>query len=132
MSQTPIILTFQFPAKKLSRLRMAALRLGIRVRPVAVWEYLNSIGSFTGDLGSFDSMYDGPSFRDEMLVLAHFPDGLIDQFLHALRDAGLPPVACKAVLTEHNKGWNVLELHEQLRKEHEAMNQGHALHDGQA
>ena len=128
MNSEPIVLAFRFSAKKLARLRMAAMRLGIRVRVVAAWEYLNSIGSFTGDLGSFDTMYDGPGFQDEMLVLAHFPDGLIDRFLAALRAAGLPPVPCKAVLTETNMGWNALELHEQLREEHEAVKKGLRAH----
>ena len=38
-----------------------------------------------------------------------------------MRVAKLPPVALKAVLTDENKGWNMLELHEELQKEHEAM-----------
>ena len=42
-------------------------------------------------------------------------------FLQAIRAAKLPPVALKAVLTDENKGWNVLELHEELQKEHEAL-----------
>ena len=38
-----------------------------------------------------------------------------------MKQAKLPPVALKAVLTEENKGSTVLELQEELRKEHQAM-----------
>ena len=38
-----------------------------------------------------------------------------------MRVAKLPPVALKAVLTDENMGWNVLELHEELLKEHETL-----------
>ena len=52
---TPVILAVHFSAKKLARLRMAAMRLGVKVRVVEKWEYLNAIGSLTGDLDSFES-----------------------------------------------------------------------------
>ncbi len=118
---TPVILAVHFPAKKLSKLRMAAMRLGARVRVVEKWEYLNAVGSLTGDLGSFESFYDGEDFSGELLVFAHFSDARLNLFLQAMQAAKLPPVALKAVLTDDNKGWNLLELHEELQKEHEAM-----------
>ena len=97
----PVILAVHFPAKKLAKLRMAAMRLGAKVRVVEKWEYLNAVGALTGDLDSFESFYDGEDFPGELLVF--------------------PPVALKAVLTDENKGWNVLELREELQKEHEAL-----------
>ena len=118
---TPVILAVHFPAKKLSKLRMAAMRLGAQVRVVEKWEYLNAVGSLTGDLGSFESFYDGEDFSGELLVFAHFSDAQLNLFLQAMQAAKLPPVALKAVLTDENKGWNLLELHEELQKEHEAM-----------
>ena len=65
----PILLTCNVPAKRAAKLRAAAVRMGIRVHAVEKWEYLNPVGSFTGDCGSFESMYDGEGFRDELLVL---------------------------------------------------------------
>ena len=38
-----------------------------------------------------------------------------------MKQSKLPPVALKAVLTEENKGWTILELHEDLLKEHQAL-----------
>ena len=111
----PVILAVHFPAKKLAKLRMAAMRLGAKVRVVEKWEYLK------GDLDSFESFYDGEDFPGELLVFAHFSDAQLNLFLQAIRAAKLPPVALKAVLTDENKGWNVLELREELQKEHEAL-----------
>ena len=118
---TPVILAVHFSAKKLARLRMAAMRLGVKVRVVEKWEYLNAIGSLTGDLDSFESFYDGEDFSGALLVFAHFSDAQLDLYLQAMRAAKLPPVALKAVLTDENKGWNLLELHEELQKEHNAL-----------
>ena len=120
---TPIILAVHFPAKKLAKLRMAAMRLGASVRVVEKWEYLNAIGSLTGDLDRFDSFYDGADFSGELLVFAHFTDERLRLFLQAMQAAKLPSVALKAVLTDENKGWNMLELQEELQKEHARMHQ---------
>ena len=70
----PVILAVHFPAKKLAKLRMAAMRLGAKVRVVEKWEYLNAVGALTGDLDSFESFYDGEDFPGELLVFAHFSD----------------------------------------------------------
>ena len=120
---TPIILAVHFPAKKLAKLRMAAMRLGASVRVVEKWEYLNAIGSLTGDLDRFDSFYDGADFSGELLVFAHFTDERLRLFLQAMQAAKLPSVALKAVLTDENKGWNMLELQEELQKEHARIHQ---------
>ena len=117
----PVILAVHFPAKKLAKLRMAAMRLGAKVRVVEKWEYLNAVGALTGDLDSFESFYDGEDFPGVLLVFAHFSDAQLDLYLQAMRAAKLPPVALKAVLTDENKGWNLLELHEELQKEHNAL-----------
>ena len=118
---TPVLLVVHFSAKKLAKLRMVAMRLGAKVRVVEKWEYLNAIGSLTGELGSFESFYDGEDFSGELLLFAHFSDERLELFLQAMRAAKLPPVALKAVLTDENKGWNMLELHEELKKEREAI-----------
>ena len=91
---TPIVLAVHFPAKQLSKLRMAAMRLGAKVRV---------------------------DFSGQLLVFAHFTDERLQLFLQAMKQSKLPPVALKAVLTEENKGWTILELHEELLKEHQAL-----------
>ena len=114
---TQLILAYNFPAKHLAKLRMAAMKLGVKVRPVEKREYLQSLGSFVGTLGSFESVYDGENFPELMLVLCGFSQPMVNAFLSLLRASRLPAVPLKAVLTETNQGWNSLELHEELQKE---------------
>ena len=67
----PVILAVHFPAKKLAKLRMAAMRLGAKVRVVEKWEYLNAVGAQTGALASFVMVYEGEDLPREQLVFAH-------------------------------------------------------------
>ena len=102
--------------------------MGIRVRAVEKWEYIQPVGSFTGDCEGFESFYDGEGFSDQMLVMAHFPQSVFSRFLQELRAARLVfPLKC--VLTESNRGWNSLELHEQLCEERDAIARGASAHD---
>ena len=126
---TQLILAYNFPAKHLAKLRMAAMKLGVKVRPVEKREYLQSLGSFVGTLGSFEIVYDGENFPELMLVLCGFSQPMVNAFLSLLRASRLPAVPLKAVLTETNQGWNSLELHEELQKEHEALQSGKPLHE---
>ena len=126
---TQLVLAYNFPAKHLSKLRMAAMKLGVKVRPVEKREYLQSLGSFTGSLGTFDSVYDGENFPEPMLVLCGFSQPMVNAFLSLLKSSRLPSIALKAILTETNQGWNSLELHDELKKEHEALKHGAPLHD---
>ena len=114
---TQLILAYNFPAKHLAKLRMAAMKLGVKVRPVEKREYLQSLGSFAGSLGTFESVYDGENFPELMLVLCGFSQPMVNAFLSLLKASRLPAVPLKAVLTETNQGWNSLELHEELQKE---------------
>ena len=50
-----LILSYNLPAKHLAKLRMAAMKLSVSVRPVEKREYLQSLGSFAGSLGTFES-----------------------------------------------------------------------------
>ena len=121
---TPILLTWNLPAKKAAKARMLAMRSGVRMAAVETWQYLQPLGSFTGDCGSMDSLYDGAGFSEEMILFAHFPETLLSRFLQSWKSAGLPPVTLKAVLTDTNRDWNSLELREQLTQERDAIRRG--------
>lgn len=122
----PVILAVHFPAKKLAKLRMAAMRLGAKVRVVEKWEYLNAVGALTGDLDSFESFYDGEDFPGELLVFAHFSDAQLNLFLQAIRAAKLPPVALKAVLTDENKAGTCLSCARSCKRSMKRCTDNHA------
>ena len=124
----PTVLLYRFNAKRAAKVRMAALRLGIRTRAVSKHEYMQPLGALTGDCEPFDSFYDGEDLPCEMLVMAHLSETMFHAFLQAVRTAvGIVPL--KAVLTETNQGWNSVELYEQLCAEKEAIENGKPLHD---
>ena len=112
----PLLLCVQLDQEKLTRLSFLALGLGIRVRPVKKEEWGQPLGALCGLL-PFVQSAPGLRIPDEMLVMAGFPDGLLDAFLRAYRESGLAPVRLKAVLTDTNMRWHFGQLHAQLCQE---------------
>lgn len=62
-----------------------------------------------------------PPIPCEVLVMHNFTSRRIDELLLNLRKAGVPRIALKAVVTEHNSHWTFYHLYEEIKKEHEAM-----------
>ena len=54
--------------------------------------------------------------------MVNFSNALMNQFLLGFRKKKIPPVALKAVLTPENSAWDSCKLHEELLREHRAMN----------
>ena len=68
------------------------------------------------------------SFSEALMVLHGFSGSRIDTLLSKLRKAGVGNIPYKAVLTPTNLRWTGPELCEELKKEHEAMQQGTSAH----
>ena len=95
---------------------------GIGVREVSPGEYALPIGALAGIPISDKSAGTAIGrFEDEMLVMCHMLSDQLDAFLRAMRGCGMPPIALKAVLTPTNVTWNSLTLHDELSREHDAM-----------
>ena len=138
----PVLLSYNLNGPKARNVHMAAMRLKIRVRNVAKEEYALPLAVLLG-AGSADSAVDAvrdpqieqvdktenaaqsqsgaQDFSDEMLVMAFFPQGMVNVFLQTMRRAGISPIALKAVLTPTNAAWSSTQLHEELAREHAAM-----------
>ena len=63
----------------------------------------------------------GDGFQDAMLVMCGLDEQRFDTFLKALRASALPRIPLKAVLTPYNALWSAVQLHAELRREHESM-----------
>ena len=48
---------------------------------------------------------------------------MLMNMLFLMKKGGVKPVDYKAVLTDTNKDWNILQLYKAISQEHEAMNQ---------
>ena len=65
-----------------------------------------------------------PYEASEIIPLSLIHISLLSRFLQSWKATGLPPVALKAVLTDTNRDWNSLELHEQLVEERDSIRRG--------
>lgn len=124
MKQNGAVYFYNLNSAKGRQIRMLCLSLGLKIRVVEKEQYGESIGALAGITGyTLDGhIYEGEGFQDEMLVLKGFSESMLDAFLHGFRKKKIQPVALKAILTEANCGWNSVELHDELVKEHVNMN----------
>ena len=120
----PVLLCYNLSGEKMQKIRLAAMRLKIRVRPVEKDEYAQTVAALCGLEEKTDAGYVGAGFEDEMLVMAHLSSLQASQFLQSLRRLGVPPIALKAMLTPTNCEWNSLTLHNEISSEHAALEAG--------
>lgn len=99
----------------------AAESFGARVVPVARGDYGRPVAVLAGlESGSGVPRYAGGPLGGRMMVLCGLEDRL-PALLPALAGAGAGPDCLKAVLTDHNRGWNALRLYEELSRERRAL-----------
>ena len=122
----PVLLCYNLSGEKMQKIRLAAMRLKIRVRPVEKDEYAQTVAALCGLEEKTDAAYVGAGFEDEMLVMANFPAGMMNAFLGLFRRMGIAPVALKAMLTPTNAAWDSEKLHAEIAGEHQAMMNGEA------
>ena len=120
----PVLLCYNLSGEKMQKIRLAAMRLKIRVRPVEKDEYAQTVAALCGLEEKTDAAYVSAGFEDEMLVMANFPAGMMNAFLGLFRRMGIAPVALKAMLTPTNAAWNSEKLHAEIAGEHQAMMTG--------
>lgn len=121
------------------KLKGVLVRLGIRIRNITPDQIYQKVGYLAG-LPGFEEEPDTESkeaeqqeegfsggnvpaqIPEKVLVLHGFGERKLNEMLNQFRKAKVPPIALKAVLTEHNCGWSFYELYQELRQEHEKMN----------
>ena len=108
------------------KLKGVLVRLGIRIRNIGPEQVNQTVGYLAGLAGFEEQPEEGmfPEIPEKMLVLYGFGERKLGEMLNQLRKAKVPPIAMKAVLTEHNCGWSFYELYRELRQEHEKMSAG--------
>ena len=120
----PVLLCYHIEGEKFKKLRLAAMRFKIRVRPVRPEEYGQTLAALCAMEPPSDRPAPTRTFEEEMLVMADFPPGVTMPFLQSFRRLGIPPIALKAVLTPTNSAWDSLRLHDELSSERAALAQG--------
>ena len=117
-----------------AKLKSVLVRMGIRIRNVSPAQVNQTVGYLAGVPGFEENKDAGeaPVIGEEMMVLKQFSNRRLDELLLNLRKAGVPRIALKAVLTEHNCGWTFYALYHELREEHEKMSAMAKEEPGQA
>ncbi len=115
------LLFFNFPDKKQwIRLQQAFLPLKLRLKKIPKEDYEKPVGYLAGqkELPCPLKNYEGDELDAPMLVMVGLDRFRIDAVLSCLRSPGMPKIDYKAVLTPTNQSWSVLQLFEELKKEH--------------
>lgn len=123
--------------KHVAMMKSVMVRMGVRIRNIGPEQVLETVGylaGMDGFLASVDMLSDAasdgvsdgglPVIPEEVMVLKQFSSQRLDQLLMNLRKAGVPKIALKAVLTEHNSNWTFYHLYQELKEEHEIMTAG--------
>ena len=121
------VLLYNCSAPGFSKLRQIFAMLRLRMRVVNPNQYNISLLELAEGKGEAGETAE--AIPETMLVFCGLNDALLHQVLEVIRVAKLPPIHLKAILTEDNKGWNSLELYEELCKERQAMEQGENTHE---
>ena len=112
----PVALCIHMERDRLMRLSFSALPLGIRLVPVPDADLGQTLAALCG-LEPFRADAPRLQLHEEMMVMAHFSDALMDRWLAVFRQNGLQAVRLKAVLTPYNQSWNCGKLHAMLSLE---------------
>ena len=119
----PVMLAFNFAGERLQCLRKVCMSKHIRLMERSSEEASKPLAAFFGMAPTCEAADDVASFTDEVLVMHGFTPGSMNAFLQAWRQAGQTPIRLKAALTPTNLTWTVIQLHKELVKEDNAMQQ---------
>ena len=127
--------------KHVAMMKSVLVRMGVRIRNIGPEQVLEKVGYLAGmegyEAAGGSAGADGadgertgagpgelPVIPEEVMVLKQFSSQRLDMLLSGLRGAGVPRIALKAVLTEHNSDWTFYHLYQELKEEHETMTAG--------
>lgn len=124
MRESVLLMNFK-DKKQLKGIQMTAFLLKLKIRVIEEKDFLQPIGYLAGVEGidSSGQVFEGTGPAKEIMVFAGVSDAKLQSMLEMMRKNGIRRVDHKAVLTPTNAQWNVLELYEELDKEHQAMHQ---------
>ncbi|NLW20992.1 MAG: DUF3783 domain-containing protein [Clostridiales bacterium] len=114
----PLVLCYNMEGARAQAVRGLAESLGIQPFLVPPEAYAQTIGALCGLMETTQEAYEGENFQEEMMLMAFLQKGMLSRFLDGFREAGLPPVQLKAMLTENNAQWTSTRLHSELLDEY--------------
>ena len=121
MANKSQILLFHIEAAKAKQIEAICRPLKIQVSKIKPSSYTQKLGYLAGISGfnRENTTYTGAEFPSEMLVFSGMDSDLVDTFLAKYKEASIPPIGLKAILTPHNVFWSATDLYKELFKEHQ-------------
>lgn len=116
----PTILTYNLSAKQF-QLELLCANFQVHIRNILPTEQSFVIKSVLENR-LIPRNTDNHIFTDEMVVFCNFDDTLLNSILQQLRNLNIR-IPLKAVLTPTNSLWNSIELHKELSKEYNMLNE---------
>lgn len=113
------VLLYNCSGPQWSKLRQVFVMQKLRMKAVEPGQYSLSLAQVLE--GSGESAGVEEEFSDPMLVFCSLTGPQLDRLLGAMKRAKLPPIPLKAVLTPTNRDWTSQQLWQELRREHQAM-----------
>lgn len=114
------ILAFQLQEKEYEKLERIAGNMRIKLQTVGKESFYQTIGDLLKQKDhSLAQTYSGTAVTESMLVLDGFSDKRLDLLLKSLKREQFV-VDFKAVTTEVNKKWTVLQMYLEMEKERNA------------
>lgn len=114
------ILVFQLQEKEYEKLKKIAGNIRIKLQTVERESFYQTIGDLLEQkVNSLAQIYSGTAVTESMLVMDGFTDKRLDLLLKSLKKEQFA-VDYKAVTTEVNKKWTVLQMYLEMEKERNA------------
>ena len=114
------ILAFQLHEKEYEKITRIAGNMRIKFQIVGKESFYQTIGDLLEQkVNSLAKIYSGTAVTESMLVMDGFSDKRLDLLLKALKKEQFL-VDFKAVTTEVNKRWTVLQMYLEMEKERNA------------
>jgi len=129
MSRIPLVMFYTDNMKKEKQIVSLCRKLNLQIRRMKKTDGEKSVGQLAGLPGTVLTVGQSASKErmpqdfvlPEFLIFSGLHEEQLDSFLGEYRQAGIEPIALKAVVTQHNKDWSLYALCRELMREHVAM-----------
>lgn len=97
-------------------------QLGVTYKHIQKEEVIHPIG-YLLDIEGFEAgkNENNEVIGDEMLVIHNFSDKQVQLLLELFKNANVPFIPLKAVVTENNVNWPFCQLHEHVKEEYQTI-----------
>lgn len=117
------VLLYNCSGPQWTKLHQMMMMLRFRIRVIRPEQYRLTLEQLAQGQGEPAADSVPQAFPESMMVFCGVGQAQLEAILNAVRLSKLPPIPLKAVLTDSNREWDSLRLHEELLKEKAALEQ---------